>query len=126
MVKNQSYTLADIKELTGLHLRPTYEQLVDYIERDPVKLPTYDRNAIKSRNSMFGSALDGEGNRIVVDIERMRLAQEQKDYLIRRFADDFGFFVQDLRVLLDRFNLVPVSGPPSAPASDFEPLTTPP
>ena len=46
---------------TGLQLRPTFDELVDYIERDPDKIKYPDRNAQFLRNSIQISSIDGLG-----------------------------------------------------------------
>jgi len=49
------------KSATGLKKKPTYEEVLDYIERDPDKIKYPDRRAKILRSTHWLSQLDGEG-----------------------------------------------------------------
>ena len=74
------------KSMTGLQLRPTYQQLVDYIERDPDKIKFPDRKAKILRNSFEMTQLDGLGG-IGLDQQELYIQlNRQRENLLHDFA----------------------------------------
>ena len=103
----KAYTPFQVQRISGLRDRPTYNELVDYIETtdDTIKMP--DRRAKFIRNSFYLSQLDGEGMRRQEEQERQREKEQERELLIRQFARDFGFMYRDIRNFLDGHGLVP-------------------
>jgi len=97
-----------VKNLAGLRERPTYLELIDYIENnnDKIKLP--DRRATFLRKSFYLSQLDGEGMRIQEQMQKQREARQEQEMLIHQFARDFGFQQRDIKNWLQGRGLVPV------------------
>jgi hypothetical protein len=63
----------------GLRAKPTYEQLVEYIEKDPDKIKYPDRRTTILRNSHWLSQLDGEGwNTMEAQLPEQQRAQQQQ------------------------------------------------
>ena len=55
---------------TGLSLKPTYNELLDYIQEDPDKVKYPNRTATILRSSFELSQLDGIGN---LELEKMQV-----------------------------------------------------
>ena len=70
------------KVLRGLNQKPSYNELIDYIERDPDKIKMPDRRAKFMRNSFYLSQLDGEGERRYEEQAMKRKREAEKDLLI--------------------------------------------
>ena len=85
-----------VKNVSGLRERPTYEELIDYIEtnNDKIKLP--DRRAKFVRSSFYLSQLDGEGMRQQDQMEQMKEAMQDREMLVHQFARDYGFQFRDI------------------------------
>ena len=49
------------KNSAGLEAKPTYEQVINYIHKDPDKIKDPNRTASILRNSHWLTQLDGEG-----------------------------------------------------------------
>ena len=49
------------ESIAGLEIRPTYQKMVDYIERDPDKAQYPNRKASVLRNSFETTQLEGIG-----------------------------------------------------------------
>ena len=63
----------------GLQLRPTFDELVDYIERGPAKIKYPDRNAQFLRNSIQISSIDGLG---ALEVEQRQLEQMRNQAVV--------------------------------------------
>jgi hypothetical protein len=87
---------AHIKNVSGLRERPTYEELIDYIETNNDKIKMPDRRAKFIRSSFYLSQLDGEGMRQQDQMEQMREAMQDREMLVHQFARDYGFQYRDL------------------------------
>ena len=81
-----------VKNVSGLRERPSYEELINYIETNNDKIKMPDRRAQMLRSSFYLSQLDGEGMRRQEEQEKLKDAMQDKELLIRQFARDFGFF----------------------------------
>lgn len=53
----------------GLGKRSTYNELVDFIERDPARILDPDRRATQMRESPYMTVVDGEGMRHMEQLE---------------------------------------------------------
>ena len=62
----------------GLRKRETYEQLVDFIERDPTILHYPNRRATQLRESPYLTQLDGEGMRQMESLEINRFKERER------------------------------------------------
>lgn len=95
--------------LAGLKIKPTYEELVNYIENDSEKLRYPDRRATFIRNSFYLTQLDGEGmrQRTRQDLMRQRLIQE--DQLLRQIAIQNKLSLMELKKNMTTSGLVPVT-----------------
>ena len=69
---------------TGLRLRPTFDELVDYIERDPDKLKYPNRSAQFLRNSIKISSIDGLG---ALDLEQRQLEQMKNQAVVNELKN---------------------------------------
>ena len=97
-----------VKNVAGLRERPTYLELIDYIENNNDKIKMPDRRATFLRKSFYLSQLDGEGMRMQEQIEKQREARREQEMLITQFAKDFGFQQRDIKNWLEGKGLVPV------------------
>ena len=72
-----------VKNVSGLRERPTYEELIEYIEtnKDKIKMP--DRRAQFMRNSFYLSQLDGEGMRQQEQMQKLTEAMQDRELLVR-------------------------------------------
>ena len=62
-----------------LRVKPTFESLISYIERDPDKIKLPNRNAKLLRNSIWMTQLDNEGSR-QLEVQQFNQAKEaEKD-----------------------------------------------
>jgi len=113
-----------VKNLSGLRERPTYLELIDYIENNDDKIKMPDRRATFLRKSFYLSQLDGEGTRIQEQMDKERKKREHQEMLIRQFAEDFNFRLRDIRHWLDGQGLVPERrrGPSSYGSSEYNPI----
>ena len=57
------YTTKSLENISGLSLKPTYEELIDYVQKDPDQIKFPDRRATFLRQSLYLTQLDGEGMR---------------------------------------------------------------
>jgi len=100
-----------VKNVAGLRERPTYLELIDYVENNDDKIKMPDRRAKFIRNSFYLSQLDGEGMRQAEDLQRVTETMQDRELLVRQFARDFGFMYRDIRNSLEGQNLAPVRRP---------------
>jgi hypothetical protein len=81
----------------GLRKRPTYEELIDYIERDPDKIQYPDRRATFLRNSHYMTVLDGEGFR-EMEAQQMNLMKDQlRESRLREAAIHYEVPIAEVR-----------------------------
>ena len=62
----------------GLRKRPTYDELVDFIETDPERIHYPDRRATDLRESPYLTQLDGEGMRQMNSLQTNRMKEQQQ------------------------------------------------
>ena len=120
---------AHINNVSGLRERPTYEELIDYIETNNDKIKMPDRRAKFIRSSFYLSQLDGEGMRQQDQMEQMREAMQDREMLVHQFARDYGFQYRDIDRWLQGRGLVPRRrsdtssvAAPSSPGDDDDSL----
>lgn len=97
---------------TGLSLKPTYDQLLDYIQEDPDKVKYPNRAATILRRSFELSQLDGVG---MLELERMQLKKlvaEDKEVLLKQFALDWGLSIPEIKAWIGTRKLHPVRPDP--------------
>ena len=82
---------------TGLTLKPTYDQLLDYIQEDPDKVKYPNRTATILRRSFELSQLDGVGNLELEKMQIRKLVSEDKEVLLKQFAIDWGLGLPEVR-----------------------------
>ena len=82
----------------GLRKRPTYDELVDFIEKDPERIHYPDRRATELRESPYLTQLDGEGMRQMESSEVNKMKEQQKQHLLRQMAKQTGHSVSHLAV----------------------------
>jgi len=117
--------------VSGLRERPTYEELIDYIEtsNDKIKMP--DRRAQILRSSIYLSQLDGEGMRQQEQMEQTKDAMQDREMLVKQFARDYGFQYRDIDAWLQGQVLRPVRRAQPAEeqydsAEEYPPANVPP
>lgn len=81
----------------GLKKKPTYNELVNYIEDDPDKIKFPDRTAKYLRNSFQLSQLDGYGMQEMENQQLQAMKQQMRDQEISRLADHLGVSASSLR-----------------------------
>ena len=74
----------------GLEKKPTYDELVNYIERDPDKIKLPNREAKFTRNSPMMSQLDGEGLREMEEQQLTAMKLQQREQILRQMSVDSG------------------------------------
>ena len=72
--------------ISGLKRRLTYNEIVDYIEKDPDKIRYPDRWAKQIRNSFELSQLDGEGMREMENQQINQMKEQEKEHILRTLA----------------------------------------
>jgi len=82
----------------GLRKRQTYDELVDFIERDPVRIHYPDRRATEMRESPYLTQLDGEGMRQMESLELNKMKEQQKQHALLQMAQQTGHSVAHLAV----------------------------
>ena len=75
---------------TGLYLKPTYDELLDYIQEDPDKVKYPNRTATILRRSFELSQLDGIGNMELEKMQVRKVVEDDKEVLLRQFAINWG------------------------------------
>ena len=80
----------------GLRKRETYDQLVDFIERDPVIIHYPDRRAFQFRESHYLTQLDGEGMRQMESLEINRFKEREKKHILQHMSTQTGHSVAEL------------------------------
>ena len=74
----------------GLKKKPTYEEVIDYIENDPDKIKYPNRDAKFLRNSFELSQLDGMGMQIMEQQQLREMKELAKENAIRNLAKNSG------------------------------------
>lgn len=70
----------------GLRPKPTYEEIIDYIENDPDKVKYPNRAAKLIRNTFQLSQLDGVGQALLEQQEAEAMKEKVKDYQLQQLA----------------------------------------
>ena len=97
---------------TGLSLRPTYDELLDYIQEDPDRVKYPKRTATILRRSFELSQLDGIGNLELEKMQVRKLVAEVKEVLLKQFANDWGLSIPEIKAWIGTRRLHPVSPDP--------------
>ena len=92
----------------GLQKRPTYEELVNYIVKDPDTIRYPDRKAKILRNSFELSQLDGIGMMEINRQHEMQILDQERQLLLQRFAQDHNLPINDVMTFIDHHGLHPV------------------
>ena len=100
--------VAHVKNASGLKEKPTYEELINYIETNNDKIKMPDRRAQMIRRSFYLSQLDGEGLRRQEEVEKMQEAAQDREFLARQFARDYGFNYRDIDRWTEGQRITPV------------------
>ena len=102
-----------VKSLTeqtlGLKEKPKYEDVIDYISRDPDKIKYPNRKATQFYNSFLNVEGQNYANTYNNNLEN--------DVLLRAFASHYNLPYSGVAVAAQQFNLSPYMSP-GAPASD--------
>jgi len=80
----------------GLRKRQTYDELVDFISNDPVKMVYPDRRATQLRESPYLTQLDGEGMRQMEQFELNLTKKQQQKHILKALADQTGQSVAEI------------------------------
>ena len=80
----------------GLRKRETYDQLVDFIERDPTIVHYPNRRATQLRESPYLTQLDGEGMRQMESLEINRFKAQEKKHILKQMSTETGHSVAEL------------------------------
>ena len=70
----------------GLRRKPTYEEVIEYIEYDPDKIKYPKRTATFLRNTFQLSQLDGMGQAILEQQQAEEMKERVKDYHVHQLA----------------------------------------
>ena len=92
----------------GGKAKPSYQDLLDYIEKNKNKIKYPDRKAAILRNSVVLSQLDGEGWTQLHTQLSSEEYQREKDMLIQRIANNCNMLPRELRGLLQQLHLTPI------------------
>ena len=93
---------------TGLKLKPSYIELLDYLQRDPDRIHYPDRKATQLRNSFQLSQLDGIGNLEMERMQRKQMIEQQKEQMLKQFALDFNLKQADVKTYVENKGIHPV------------------
>jgi len=108
----------------GLHIKPTYTEVINYIIRDPDKVPFPDRRATIARNSHWLTQSDGF---IEAEAQQQQAAHNaDQDGMLRELAQANNLILGQLRAIVEALDLQIRRGPapqpqPQAPAPFFPP-----
>ena len=100
----------------GLQKRPTYEDLVNYIVKDPDNIKYPDRKAKILRNSFELSQLDGIGMMEINRQHELQIINQERQLMLQRFADDYGLPLGEVMAYIDHHGLHPVREGEAPPA----------
>ena len=93
------------KSMAGLQVRPTYQHLVDYIERDPDKINYRDRKATILRNSLDTTRLDGLGSLGLDQRGQYVQLNRPREQLLQDFARNNHIPLAELKQDVERLGL---------------------
>jgi len=103
----------------GLHVKPTYEQVIQYVLKDPDKIQFPDRRATILRNSPYLTQNDG-----FIELEAQAHEadnRQEQDIMLREFAQHNNLIVAQLQAVVEALNLIIRRGPaPEAPPQQPE------
>ncbi len=74
----------------GLEKKPTYDELVNYIQRDPDKIKLPNREAKFLRNTPMLSQLDGEGLREMEEQQLIAMKLNYREQVLRQMSANTG------------------------------------
>ena len=89
----------------GLRKKPTYEELIKYIQDDPDTIRYPNRDATIMSNSFEFSTLLGEGFRQMSMMSDFANDKAKEEALIRKFAAAEGMQLGPIRAIIDRLGL---------------------
>ena len=72
--------------IEGLRRKPTYEEVIDYIENDPDKIKYPNRAANDLRNTFQLSQVDGMGRAILEQQQAEEMKERVKYYQVHQLA----------------------------------------
>jgi len=99
----------------GLSLRPTFDQLVQYIEKNPDKIKPPDRSAKFERNSPLWMQLDGFNFDKIKEQQDIQMQMNMREHLMTQIARENGVPFHHLRAYED--DIMPI--PTRHTGSDF-------
>ena len=70
----------------GLRRKPTYEEVIDYIEYDPDKIKYHNRASKFLRNTFQLSQLDGMSHAVLEQQQAEEIKERVKDYQVPQLA----------------------------------------
>ena len=93
----------------GLQRKPTYTEVINYIIKDPDKVPFPDRRATIARNSHWLTQTDGF---IAAEVQQQQAAHNaDQDAMLKEFAKANGLIVGQLRAIVEALDLQIRRGP---------------
>jgi len=99
----QAYSKGAIKESSaGLKLKPTYEELIRYIQEDPEKIMYPNRDATILSNSFEFNATVGEGFRQMALLNNSVNQAAQHDAMLRNYASVSSMNFAQLKAMLNK------------------------
>lgn len=81
----------------GLHEKPTYEQIINYLEYGQEKIKYPNRDAMKLRNSPYFTQLDSEAGMDLHDFETRLEKDKLRKILIREHSTQTGIPIGEAR-----------------------------
>jgi hypothetical protein len=97
----------------GLRKKPTYEEVINYIENDKDKIQYPDRKAKFLRNTFELSQLDGLGMQIMEEQQLREIKEREKIHYLREIANNSDRSYKFLTAQHDEQKQKPLSGPPA-------------
>ena len=92
----------------GLRKRPTYEELIKYIEEDPDTIRYPNRNATIMSNTFEFNQMVGEGFRQMQQMSNRVTQQRAQESLFAEYASTHGLERGKLMELATQYGLAPV------------------
>ena len=92
----------------GLKKRPTHEELVIYIAKDPDTINFPKRKATILRNSFELSQLDGIFTMEIHRQHEIQIIDQERQFLLQRFAQDYGLPLAEVMTYIDHHGLHPM------------------
>ena len=81
----------------GLHEKPSYEQIINYLEYGQEKIKYPNRDAMKLRNSPYFTQLDGEAGMDLHDFEARLEKDKLRQILIKEHSAKTGIPIGEAR-----------------------------